>query len=291
MSEREGGEGGVAMDVDEASVSPVVGENTSPALPEASMEASAGDSDKVVEEGETTNRLPTLDDVEPPKGEVPDPSQQLSLCMDPLRAPLVPNTDFFVIPARWLRGWQNYAQGNVHSPPPMIDTTPLIDKITPDIILVKKELNSSVDYEIIPHVVWNYFTNWYGFKGPEVRRTAYEGQPRQVSVPVHPLTMPLTLFKYPNNVTTATGPASASHGVKTEYEKFYAFAIEKAGAVKEKIAKKLCVPAESLRLWDFYSSSQLVLMDDKKTLGELNIVENNAVLVEYEHPLGKKIPF
>lgn len=108
------------------------------------------------------------------------------------------------------------------------------------------------------------------------------------SVPLYPLTLPLNLFTYPNTVATATGTATAGQGAKKEYETYYAFAGEKTLDVKTKIARKLNVPADSIRLWDFYSPSQMALMDENKTLSECNIVEKNTLLVEHQHPFAKK---
>lgn len=105
---------------------------------------------------------------------------------------------------------------------------------------------------------------------------------------LHPLTIPLVLFQYPKNVATATGSASATHGAKKEYETIYVFASERAKEVKEKIAVKLGADASTIRLWDFYSVSQMALLDEEKTMSESNIVENNTVLVEYQHPYGLK---
>lgn len=108
------------------------------------------------------------------------------------------------------------------------------------------------------------------------------------SVPLHPLTLPITLWYYPQTVATATGAASATHGQKKEYETYYAFAGEKASDVKEKLAVKLNADPETIRLWDFYSAAQMAIMDENKTLSDCNIVEKNTILVEYQHPFAKK---
>jgi ubiquitin C-terminal hydrolase len=236
-------------------------------------------------------KLPSLEDIVAPIVEVPTGSSQNEICMGPIRENVVADTNYYCLPAAWLRGWQAYVQGRSTSVPTMIDMTPLIDKITPDMVLVKKELTPGQDYEIIPEVPWKHFVKWYGYKGPEVMRVASEGTHRMPSVMLHPLTMPLSLFKYPNTVATATGTASVSQGEKKEYEIFYGFASDKVGAIKKKIAKKLKVEPTSLRLWDFYSPHQLALLDENKTLSEVNIVENNAILVEHEHPFAKKFLF
>jgi hypothetical protein len=97
-----------------------------------------------------------------PCEEVPSSSSQNDLCMGPIRESVIANTDYYCLPASWLRGWQAYAQGRSSSLPTMIDMTHLIDKITPDMVLVKKELSPGQDYEIIPATVWKRFVRWYG---------------------------------------------------------------------------------------------------------------------------------
>ena len=132
----------------------------------------------------------------------------------------------------------------------------------------------------------------YGYKGPEIKRVASEGAHRKASAILHPLTIPLTLFKYPNTVATATGAAYMSQGEKKEFETFCGFESQKVGAVKAQIATMLSLPdASSIRLWDFYSPCQLFLLDENETLSEANIVENNAILVKFQHPIVKKFLF
>lgn len=108
------------------------------------------------------------------------------------------------------------------------------------------------------------------------------------SVPLHPLTLPITLWFYPQTVATATGAASATHGQKKDYETYYAFAGEKASDVKEKLAAKLQADPDTIRLWDFYSPAQMAILDESKSLSDCNIVEKNTILVEYQHPFAKK---
>ena len=81
--------------------------------------------------------------------------------MGPIREPVSVSTRYYCLPGDWLKRWQQFATGNTMNLPPMIDNSPLIDKITADIVLVKKELTPSTDYEIIPEIAWNHFVTWY----------------------------------------------------------------------------------------------------------------------------------
>lgn len=135
-------------------------ESTGDATSEATTEAGAGDSTDETTESAPV-KLPSLEDVVPPTEAPPDGATQHSLCMPSIREPVAANTRYYCLPGDWLKRWQQYATKLTHSAPPMIDNSPLIAEITADIVLVKRDLTPSADYEIIPEVAWKHFVTWY----------------------------------------------------------------------------------------------------------------------------------
>lgn len=105
--------------------------------------------------------MPSLEDIVTPTQAPPDGPAQHSACMPSIREPVTANTRYYCLPGDWLKRWQQFATGLTQNAPPMIDNTPLIDQITADIVLVKRDLNPSLDYEIIPETAWKHFVTWY----------------------------------------------------------------------------------------------------------------------------------
>lgn len=106
----------------------------------------------------------SMENVVVPTEAVAEASVQNATCMPALRDPVVANTDYYCLPANWVKGWQMFALGRSTAQPGMIDNTILIDRITKDMVLVKKELSPGQDYEIIPASVWNKFVKWYALQ-------------------------------------------------------------------------------------------------------------------------------
>ena len=60
-----------------------------------------------------------------------------------------------------MKSWTSYVENPNMKPPKRMNTTDLVDKVTPDYVLLKPGLSPRKDFEVIPEQVFRQLVSWY----------------------------------------------------------------------------------------------------------------------------------
>ncbi|XP_031572210.1 ubiquitin carboxyl-terminal hydrolase 32-like [Actinia tenebrosa] len=197
----------------------------------------------------------------------------------------------------------------VNNGPGQIDNTSLIETETRKITVLTGEggklkrtvpLSRGRDFEILPEPVWRALLQWYG-GGPALPRTVIIPTNGDTTPELELFPISIRIFRHAppptrGGITTWTGVGfglstfgfssnsmTASHAPPKKYLAFLAAfsRMNTLQQVLEYTSGRLRIRAEDLRLWIMETDNSLTLLEDEaKTLEQLGISDNMALLLE-----------